>query len=163
LRSCRYRLGRKPQAGPPPAINKGEIAMDREKIILYSEKKDNLGVPESYLGRGEAREPGCGDELVMYINTRREIITEFYFTVTESACPPLKACAAMAAEKALGKAVMEAYLITAGELSEAFGGLEKESMHCAQMAEIALKQTLKDYAVKRAERVEQILAAGNAG
>lgn len=137
--------------------------MDREKIILYSEKKDNLGVPESYLGRGEAREPGCGDRLVMYVNTRREIITECRFTVTESACPPLKACAALAAEKALGKAVMEAYLIAADDLSEDFGGLEKESIHCAQMAEIALKRTLKDYAVRRAERMEQMMAAGNAG
>lgn len=34
--------------------------MDREKIILYSEKTENLGEPETFLGRGEAREPGAG-------------------------------------------------------------------------------------------------------
>ena len=117
--------------------------MDREKIILYSEKTENLGEPEIFLGRGEAREPGCGDVLAMFVDTRREIITECRFTITESACPPLKACAARAAELAVGKPVMEAYLISAAALSEFFGGLEQESIHCAQMAEIALKRTLK--------------------
>ena len=57
--------------------------MDREKIILYSEKTENLGEPELFLGRGEAREPGCGDVLAMFVDTRREIITECRFTITE--------------------------------------------------------------------------------
>ena len=51
---------------------------------------------------------------------------------------------------------MEAYLISAAALSEFFGGLEHESIHCAQMAEIALKRTLKDYAVRRADRMAQM-------
>ena len=92
----------------------------------------------------------------MFVDTRREIITECRFTITESACPPLKACAARAAELALGKPVMEAYLISADALSEFFGGLEQESIHWAQMAEIALKRTLKDYAVRRADRMAQM-------
>lgn len=154
----RRRAGRvRPRRRPCERDNE----MDREKIILYSEKKDNLGAPETFLGRGEAREPGCGDVLAMFVNTSREIITECRFTITESACPPLKACAARAADLALGKPVMEAYLISAAVLSEFFGGLEKESAHCAQMAEIALKQTLKDYAVRRAARMEQ-MAVGEA-
>ena len=87
--------------------------MDREKILAYSERTENLGEPEVFLGTGEVKEPGCGDQLNMYINTKREIITEFHYTVTDSACPPLKACAARVAEAALGKPVMEAYLIRA--------------------------------------------------
>ena len=136
--------------------------MDREKILAYSEKTENLGEPEVFLGPGEVKEPGCGDQLNMNINTKREIITEFHYTVTDSACPPLKACAARVAEAALGKPVMEAYLIRAEDLSEFFGGLEKESIHCAQMAEIGLKKTLQDYAVKRAERVKQMMEEAKA-
>lgn len=136
--------------------------MDREKILAYSERTENLGEPEVFLGTGEVKKPGCGDQLNMYINTKREIITEFHYTVTDSACPPLKACAARVAEAALGKPVMEAYLIRAEELSEFFGGLEKESIHCAQMAEIGLKKTLQDYAVKRAERVKQMMEEAKA-
>lgn len=136
--------------------------MDREKILAYSERTENLGEPEVFLGTGEVKEPGCGDQLNMYINTKREIITEFHYTVTDSACPPLKACAARVAEAALGKPVMEAYLIRAEDLSEFFGGLEKESIHCAQMAEIGLKKTLQDYAVKRVERVKQMMEEAKA-
>ena len=110
---------------------------------------------EHFLGAGEVKEPGCGDCLEMFIDTKREVITEFHYTVTDTACPPLKACAARVAECALGKPVMEAYLINAAQLSEFFGGLEKESIHCAQMAEIGLKRTLQDYAVKRAERISK--------
>lgn len=131
--------------------------MDREKILIYSEKTENLGEPAVFLGVGEIKEPGCGDHLKMYIHTKREIITEFHYTITDSACPPLKACAARVAEMALGKPVMEAYLIQAKDLSEFFGGLEKESIHCAQMAEIGLKKTLQDYAIKRAERIKQMM------
>ena len=90
--------------------------MDREKILAYSERTENLGEPEVFLGTGEVKEPGCGDQLNMYINTKREIITEFHYTVTDSACPPLKACAARVAEAALGKPVMEAYLIGAEDI-----------------------------------------------
>ena len=61
--------------------------MDREKILAYSERTENLGEPEVFLGTGEVKEPGCGDQLNMYINTKREIITEFHYTVTDSACP----------------------------------------------------------------------------
>ena len=68
--------------------------MDREKILIYSEKTENLGEPAVFLGVGEIKEPGCGDHLKMYIHTKREIITEFHYTITDSACPPLKACAA---------------------------------------------------------------------
>lgn len=48
--------GPRAKKGPAAAgYQEGEITMDREKIILYSEKKDNLGVPESYLGRGDRK------------------------------------------------------------------------------------------------------------
>ena len=34
--------------------------------------------------------------------------------------------------------------------------METIFIHCAQMAEIALKRTLKDYAVRRADRMAQM-------
>ena len=49
----------------------------------------------------------------------------------------------------LGKPVMEAYLLDAWTLSEFFGGLEKESIHCAMMAALALKTALRNYAETR--------------
>ncbi len=123
--------------------------MNQELVLEYSEKQELRGTLEDFQGMSRVQEPGCKDELCMYLKTRREIITKIRFTITESACPPVKACAALAAETALNKPVMEAYLIDADRLSEGFGGLPKESMHCAMMAEIALKKAIKDYVSKR--------------
>ena len=62
------------------------------------------------------------------------------------ACPEFRS---RGAETALNKPVMEAYLIDADRLSKGLGGLQKESMHCAMMAEICLKKAIKDYVSKR--------------
>lgn len=124
--------------------------MNQELVLEYSEKQDLRGTMKDYQGMSRVQEPGCKDEMCMYLKTRREIITEIRFTITDCACPPVKACGALAAEMALDKPVMEAYLIDAARLSQGLGGLPKESMHCAMMAEIALKKAIKDYVSKRA-------------
>lgn len=123
--------------------------MNQELVLEYSEKQELKGTMEDCQGRSLVREPGCGDVMCMYLKTRREIITEISYTVTETACPPVKACAALAAELALNKPVLEAYLISADKLSSYFGQLPKESYHCALMAEIALKKAVKDYVSHR--------------
>lgn len=123
--------------------------MNQELVLEYSEKQDLRGTIQDCQGMSRVQEPGCKDEMCMYLKTHREIITEIRFTITDSACPPVKACGALAAEMALNKPVMEAYLIDADRLSQGLGGLPKESMHCAMMAEIALKKAIKDYVLKR--------------
>ncbi len=123
--------------------------MNRELILEYAESQKHRGLLEQAQGRGSCREPECGDELIITIKTKREIITEIGYTITESACPPMKACAAAAAELAKDKAVLEAYLLTKDNIAEAVGGLDKENIHCAMMAEIALKQAILDYTKRR--------------
>ncbi len=123
--------------------------MNRELILEYAESARRKGLPEDAQGCGSCREPECGDELVMAIKTRREIITEIGYTITETACPPMKASAAVAAELAQDKAVLEAYLLTKDDIAAVLGGLDKENIHCAMMAEIALKQAILDYTKRR--------------
>lgn len=123
--------------------------MDYGLVLEYSEKQELVGTVEEWQGRGEVREPGCDDILEITLKTRREVVTEIRYTITEKACRPVKACAALAVEMALGKPVMEAYLICADRLSEFFGGLNRESYHCALMAEIAVKKAVKDYVSRR--------------
>lgn len=125
--------------------------MDYERILKYSEKQDLKGTLPDWQGMASVTEPSCGDTLTIWIKTYREVVTELRYTITETACPPVKACAAMAAEMALGKPVMEAYLIDAARISDSFGGLDKENYHCALMAELAVKKTIRDYAARRAQ------------
>lgn len=123
--------------------------MNQELVLEYSKKQELRGTIDDCQGYSQVQEPGCGDVMRVYLKTHREIITQISYTVTETACPPVKACAALAAELALNKPVMEAYLISADKLSSHFGQLPKESYHCALMAEIALKKAIKDYVSKR--------------
>ena len=123
--------------------------MNQELVLEYSKKQELKGAMENCHGSSLVKEPGCGDEMRVYLRTHREIITEISYTVTETACPPVKACAALAAELALNKPVMEAYLISADRLSSQLGQLPRESYHCALMAENAMKKAIKDYVSQR--------------
>ncbi|NLN98545.1 MAG: iron-sulfur cluster assembly scaffold protein [Eubacteriaceae bacterium] len=119
--------------------------MDTTKIIEFAEKAENYGQLEDYVASGIAVEPDCQDELEIRINTKRDLVTEISYMITESACTPAKACASLATMLAKNKPVLEAYLIDADRISNEFGGLTKENYHCAQMAELALKRAILDY------------------
>lgn len=123
--------------------------MDYLKIKSYASREENKGLLKVFDGRGSCEEPGCGDVMEFTIKTHREIITEIGFTITESACLPVKASAAITAEIAKGKPVLEAYLIDKDQIGQKVGGLEEEYVHCALMAELALKRAIVNYVYNR--------------
>ena len=86
-----------------------------------------------------------------YFSADRELITSISYTITETSCFPSKACAETAAALVRGRPVLEAYTIDSSAIATALGGLEPEYMHCAMMAELALKRAVLDYAGKRKE------------
>ena len=123
--------------------------MDRELIVRYSNRSETAGLLKTYQAKGRCEEPECGDVLEYTINTKREIITEIGFDITKTACLPMKACAQAVSELAKDKPVLEAYLIDADIIAKSVGGLDKENIHCAMMAELALKHTIIDYSKKK--------------
>ena len=129
--------------------------MDRDLIERYALDTRYHGLINDHQGIGRCEEPGCGDVLEVTLKTEREIITEIGYIITATACPPMKACAGIMAEMAMGKPVMAAYLITHADIGAHAGGLEKESEHCAMMAELALKRSIIDYARRRKQAQKQ--------
>lgn len=125
------------------------MATNREKVLACVDQSENYGILPIYDGKGETVEPGCSDVMRMYIKVEREVITGISYTITETACAPVQACASYATILAKGKPVLEAYTITKDQISEYFGGLDKEHIHCAIMAELTLKKTILDYVNKR--------------
>lgn len=122
--------------------------MDKERIVSLAcsaKERKNL---ETYDCTGSCEDPDCGDVLCYYMKIVYEVVSEISFTIPESSCIPSKACAEMAARLAEGKPVLAAYLITADQIAEAVGGLEKGSYHCAQMAELALKRAILSHAAQ---------------
>ncbi|MDO5417345.1 MAG: iron-sulfur cluster assembly scaffold protein [Lachnospiraceae bacterium] len=124
--------------------------MDKNRIIAAARNGTHRGIPDTCMGSGFSQDPSCKDVLQYYFSTEREIITDIRYTITETSCYPSKACGEAAAELAQGKPVMEAYTIDADKIGEAVGGLDMEHRHCAQMAELALKRAVLDYARRRA-------------
>lgn len=128
------------------------MATSYDKVIEFAAKSELRSLPNEPDGIGVVIEPNCGDELKIAIVTKREIITEAGYSITEKACPPVYAASAAAISLALGKPVMEAYLITAKSIEELLsedGKMDREHLHCAQMAELALKKAIVDHARKR--------------
>lgn len=122
--------------------------MHKEKVLEYANKTDLIGILPVYQGMGQCEESGCEDVLTVTINTHRDIITELGYTLTETACPPMKACARIAAEMAIGKPLLTAYLFNAKDIAAELGGLDKENIHCAMMAELAIKRCIVDCSKK---------------
>ena len=131
------------------------MAKDKDRIIALVEGARHMGALPEADGTGMAQEPNCEDEMRFFIRSVREMVTEIGYEVTDTACFPLKAAAEAAARLAVDKPVMEAYLVTAQQIGEALGGLDKEDVHCAMMAELALKSTIVDYVNRRNARLAQ--------
>ena len=128
------------------------MATNREKVLEYAQDKQFVGLPQECAAVGQVIEPHCGDVLKIGFNTRREIITEIGYDLTESACPPVHACAHLICQLAKDKAVIQGYLITYKQIAEMIsdnGELDPEHVHCAQMAELALKQAVSQYSLKK--------------
>lgn len=123
--------------------------MNREIIDRYAADTERIGLPDGAQAYGRCEEPDCGDVMEVGFKTLREIITDIGYTITDTACPPMKACAAIAAGLAAGKPVMEAYLIDKDAIAAEAGGLDAENMHCAMMAELSLKRAIVDYSQRK--------------
>lgn len=124
------------------------MATDKQKILdIVADSTCN--VPSGYNGRGEAQEPHCNDRMTIYIRVNeRKMIVDSGFELTEGACATVIAAASVAAGLAKDKPVMAAYTITATHIAAQItddGVLDKEHLHCAIMAELALKRAVVDY------------------
>lgn len=127
------------------------VATDREKVLRVVGESVSR-VPENWNAMGEMHEPNCSDVLKIYLEVNeRNFVVDSGFEITESACAPAVAAAWIAANKAKDKALLAAYTVKASDIAEEMtddGILDKEHVHCAQMAELALKKAVLDYTAR---------------
>ena len=122
-----------------------------EMALKLIEESENSCTFEESVAHGKCKDPGCGDELTIFFKTEREIITGIGFSIDETACNMAKACASWMIKEAKDKPVMAAYLIDHKAIDKAFGGLGEGDVHCAMMAELALKQAIVSYSKTKKE------------
>ena len=129
------------------------MATDKQKVLELAAGRQHAQLPVEANGLGQAEEPHCGDLLrIGLVVNLRQVVVDAGFTITESACPPAVASAVIAVQLALNKPVLAAYTVDWNAIAEQMSdsdGLDKEHVHCAQMAELALKRAVLDYAAKR--------------
>ncbi len=110
-------------------------------IILYL-SGPNIEEPD-----GKARITGsCGDTMEIYLKFKDgKVVDSSCWT---DGCTYSYNCVVAAAEMAKGKSPEEILQIDAQKIQDYIGGLPKDHMHCAKLAEETLQAALEDYMKK---------------
>lgn len=128
------------------------MATNSELVHAYASQEAKYCPPANANAIGMAKEPNCNDELVIHLAVNiRQFVEAAGFTLTESACDTVRACAVKCCQLAEKKPVLAAFTVTAQDIALALdeeGHPDPEHIHCAQMAELALKRAVLSFAQK---------------
>lgn len=103
----------------------------------------NIGEMEAPDGVADVRNPACGDTMRLFIKVEGERIVDATFLA--SGCGPAIAASSMTTVMLKGKTIEEALRISHTIVSEALGGLSPTKMHCAHLAEKAIRTAISSY------------------
>jgi len=93
-------------------------------------------------GAGIVKGP-CGDEMEFYLYVRNDVIEDIrYYT---NGCENTRTCGHAVAKRAKGKPVMDALLISPGEIIRSGECPPEEGRHCAILAVSTLYRAIADY------------------
>ena len=122
---------------------------NQQLTLSWAAKSGDYPLPEAYNGAGVANEPNCEDRLEIRLRVNAfGVIESAGFSLTESACPPMWACAVYACAQCQGRPALAALTMDHKKIGCALtedGEPDIGHIHCAMMAEIALKRALADY------------------
>ncbi len=124
--------------------------MYSEKVMAHFANPHNVGEIPDADGIGKVGNPQCGDVMWLYIKVKDDIITDIKFKTF--GCGAAIATSSMITELAKGKTIEEARKITRADVADELGGLPPVKMHCSNLAADALREAIKDYESKHAEK-----------
>jgi len=88
----------------------------------------------------------CGEEMEFYLYIRAGIIEDVKYCT--DGCQDTKACGAAVAERAQGRALMDALAISPRDIIDSEQSLSEEGRHCAILAVSTLYRAIADYLLK---------------
>jgi len=124
-----------------------------EKVIQHYENPKNVGTldkDDPNVGTGLVGAPACGDVMRLQIKVSDDGIIEDARFKTFG-CGSAIASSSLATEWIKGKSVDEAATIKNSQIAEELS-LPPVKIHCAVLAEDAIKSAIEDYRKKRAAR-----------
>lgn len=134
----------------------GPILYYTAAVIDHFTNPRNVGElePEETSGFATVGDPGCGDEMRLWISVRDDRIARIAFK--SYGCPGAISTSSMLTVLAEGKALEEAVLISDDDVVTALGGIPENKKHCSLLGVQALQAALEDYvqrvAITRSQR-----------
>jgi nitrogen fixation NifU-like protein len=105
----------------------------------------NLGRMENCDGHSRKITSSCGDSMWVWLKVKGGIIQKA--TYLSDVCIGAVSSGSMVTDIARGKTIREALGISSDDILKALGGLPEAFVHCAALAEMALKAAIRDYKV----------------
>ena len=127
--------------------------MYSDKVIEHFLTPHNAWYMPNADGVGTIGEPGCGDNCMIFIKVRDEIIHDISFLIF--GCGAAVASGSMTTELAKGQSIAAALQITEQHVLDALGGLPEVKQHCSNLGVAALQAAIKDYLVKQGRMLEE--------
>ncbi len=130
------------------------MAYYSQKIMPHFMNPKHLGRIENASGVGDTANLRCGDIMKIYIKVAKrqgeEYIKDIKFETL--GCGTAIATSDMICELAKGKSLKQAAKITYKDVAAELGEMPAQKLHCAGLAETALKAAIKNYEEGKSKR-----------
>ncbi|HOJ50742.1 MAG TPA: iron-sulfur cluster assembly scaffold protein [Spirochaetota bacterium] len=117
--------------------------------VLYDESSFD------YDAKGEIGNVKCGDQMIMYIKVRDNVIVDCKWRTY--GCASAIASTSMLSEAVKGMGLKEAYNIKPQDIAKRLGGLPENKIHCSVLGDRALKEAIKDYIKKNGMDINMLI------
>ena len=124
--------------------------MYSQRVMEHFRNPHNVGELENPDGVGEVGNPQCGDVMKIGIRVENDHIADIRFQTL--GCAAAIATSSMITDMAKGMSLDRAAGISRDDVAEELDGLPANKMHCSNLAADALREAIKDYRKKTAEK-----------
>ena len=123
----------------------GPVLFYNDTVIDHFKNPRNVGEMDlgETSGYAVVGDPGCGDELNLWIKVENNIIVDIKFKTF--GCPSAIATSSMATVLAKGKTLEEAEKLTDDDVITALEGIPEKKKHCSLLGINGLKKAIEDY------------------
>ena len=98
-------------------------------------------------GRGQTGNIKCGDQMLMLIKIKDDIITDVRWKTY--GCASAIASTSLLSESIKGMSIQNAYNVKPEEIVKKLGGLPQYKIHCSVLGDKALRAAIDDYLTKQ--------------
>lgn len=118
-----------------------------DTVIEHFTNPRNVGEMENADGYALIGDPGCGDQMKLWIKVDAGHIVDIKFK--SFGCPGAIATSSMTTTLAMGMALEDAKKLTDDDIIRALGGIPSNKEHCSLMGVGALQAAIRDYETRQ--------------